>query len=56
MSHSDVETTVQAAALAEKKAYYSPVLRRHGSIRDVTLTNADGPNFDGGGGANIYVS
>jgi hypothetical protein len=31
-------------------------VRTYGSVRDLTLTNPAGPNFDGGGGANIYAS
>ena len=39
-----------------KKSYHAPTLRTHGSVNDLTLTQAAGPNFDGGGGANIYSS
>jgi hypothetical protein len=39
-----------------KKRYSAPTLRTHGTVRDLTMTNAAGPNFDGGGGANIYAS
>lgn len=45
-----------AVAAHEKKPYRSPELRRHGSVREITLTSAAGPNFDGGGGADIYAS
>lgn len=39
-----------------KRPYHPPRVRSFGSVRDLTLTNAEGPNFDGGGGANIYAS
>lgn len=39
-----------------RKRYQPPTVRVYGSVRDLTLTNAGGPNFDGGGGANIYAS
>lgn len=39
-----------------RRPYQPPTVRRYGSVRDLTLTNAAGPNFDGGGGANIYAS
>ena len=39
-----------------RKRYQPPTLRTYGSVRDLTLTNPAGPNFDGGGGANIYAS
>jgi hypothetical protein len=39
-----------------RRRYQPPTLRNYGSVRDLTLTNAAGPNFDGGGGANIYAS
>jgi hypothetical protein len=38
------------------KRYKPPTLRSFGNVRDITLTSATGPNFDGGGGANIYAS
>jgi hypothetical protein len=44
------------AATPAKKRYRSPTLETYGTFRDLTLTNAAGPNFDGGGGANIYAS
>ncbi len=47
---------IVVSAERERKPYRSPELRKHGSVREVTLTNANGPNFDGGGGANIYAS
>ena len=39
-----------------RKEYSPPTLRDFGNVRDLTATNADGPNFDGGSGANIYAS
>ena len=45
-----------AGAQPVKKRYDTPHLRTYGSVRDLTMTNAAGPNFDGGGGANIYAS
>ena len=39
-----------------RKRYQPPTVRSYGSVRDLTLTNPAGPNFDGGGGANIYAS
>jgi hypothetical protein len=39
-----------------RKRYQPPTVRTYGSVRDLTLTNATGPNFDGGGGADIYAS
>ncbi len=39
-----------------KKQYEPPTLRDYGSVLELTLTNAAGPNFDGGGGADIYAS
>jgi len=39
-----------------RKPYRTPTLRDHGSLQDLTLTNPAGPNFDGGGGSNIYAS
>jgi hypothetical protein len=44
------------AEVPARKRYRPPTLRTYGSVRDLTLTNASGPNFDGGGGANIYAS
>jgi hypothetical protein len=44
------------APVPGRKRYQPPTLRTYGSVRDLTLTNAAGPNFDGGGGANIYAS
>jgi hypothetical protein len=41
---------------ASRKEYTPPTLRDYGNVRDLTATNAAGPNFDGGGGANIYAS
>ena len=45
-----------ASARSERKPYRPPTLTSFGTVRDLTLTNAAGPNFDGGGGANIYAS
>jgi hypothetical protein len=39
-----------------RKPYDPPTLRDYGTVRDMTATNPAGPNFDGGGGANIYAS
>ena len=39
-----------------RKRYASPTLHSYGRVRDLTKTLAAGPNFDGGGGANIYAS
>ena len=47
---------VTGNASPSRKAYHPPTLRDFGSVRDLTATAADGPNFDGGGGANIYAS
>lgn len=44
------------AEVPSKKRYQPPTVRTYGTVRDLTLTNAAGPNFDGGGGANIYAS
>jgi hypothetical protein len=46
----------QPAGEPTKKRYQPPTVRTYGTVRDLTLTNAAGPNFDGGGGANIYAS
>jgi hypothetical protein len=43
-------------ASPSRKEYSPPTLRDFGNVRDLTATNASGPNFDGGGGANIYAS
>lgn len=43
-------------ASPSRKEYHPPTLRDFGNVRDLTATNAAGPNFDGGGGANIYAS
>lgn len=59
MSHSVNEPADGARVGAEmptRKPYQPPTVRTYGSVRDLTLTNAAGPNFDGGGGANIYAS
>lgn len=45
-----------AGAQPVRKPYHAPALRTYGNVRDLTLTAAAGPNFDGGGGANIYAS
>ncbi len=45
-----------ATTPAAKKHYQSPTLSTYGNVRDLTMMNAAGPNFDGGGGANIYAS
>ena len=39
-----------------RKEYSPPTLRDFGNVRDLTATAAAGPNFDGGGGADIYAS
>ncbi len=39
-----------------RKPYHPPTLRDLGNVRDLTATAAAGPNFDGGGGADIYAS
>jgi hypothetical protein len=39
-----------------KLPYHSPSVREYGDVRELTLTAAQGPNFDGGGGANIYAN
>ena len=59
MPHSAKEPTDGVPSDAEtssRKPYRPPTVRTYGSVRDLTLTNAAGPNFDGGGGANIYAS
>ena len=51
------ESTDQAGAgKPQRRQYEPPVLRTYGNVRDLTLTQPAGPNFDGGGGANIYAS
>lgn len=45
-----------AAERPARRPYQPPMVRTYGSVRDLTLANAAGPNFDGGGGANIYAS
>lgn len=45
-----------ASEMPARTPYQPPTVRTYGSVRDLTLTNAAGPNFDGGGGANIYAS
>lgn len=47
---------VTGSASPSRKEYHPPTLRDFGNVRDLTATNASGPNFDGGGGANIYAS
>lgn len=37
-------------------AYVAPEILDYGKVADLTGTDAAGPNFDGGGGANIYAS
>jgi hypothetical protein len=49
-------TAGEATTPAARKPYHPPTLRTYGTVRDLTMTNAAGPNFDGGGGANIYAS
>ena len=44
------------ATPAARKPYQPPTLRTYGTVRDLTMTLAAGPNFDGGAGANIYMS
>ena len=39
-----------------KRRYHPPTLQSYGALRDLTLTAGAWPNFDGGGGANIYMS
>jgi hypothetical protein len=39
-----------------RKEYSPPTLRDFGNLRDLTATAAAGPNFDGGGGTDIYAS
>jgi hypothetical protein len=39
-----------------KRPYRTPHLSDLGHVGQVTKTLAAGPNFDGGGGANIYAS
>lgn len=60
MRHSADEPTAGTASVAAvqpgRKSYTPPTLHEHGTVRDLTLTTAAGPNFDGGGGANIYMS
>jgi hypothetical protein len=41
---------------ASARPYASPRLIDYGTISELTLTAAAGPNFDGGGGSNIYTS
>ena len=45
-----------AEGTPSRKEYKPPTLRDFGNVRDLTATNPAGPNFDGGGGANIYAS
>ena len=47
---------VTGNASPSRKEYHPPTLRDFGNVRDLTATAAAGPNFDGGGGANIYTS
>jgi len=59
MADPSIDPTIgapNAAQVPARKLYQPPTLRTYGSVRDLTLTNAAGPNFDGGGGANIYAS
>ncbi len=59
MPHSADEPTDAAHGDAEiptRRRYQPPTVRTYGSVRDLTLTNPSGPNFDGGGGADIYAS
>ena len=59
MADPSIDPTISApnaARVPARKPYQPPTLRTYGSVRDLTLTNAAGPNFDGGGGANIYAS
>ena len=58
MPHPANEPTNPAAtdAGAVRKPYQPPTVRSYGSVRDLTLAQPAGPNFDGGGGANIYAS
>ena len=59
MTDSALEPTDGAGSAAEtssRKPYRPPTVRTYGSVRDLTLTLPAGPNFDGGGGANIYTS
>ena len=43
-------------ASPEKKRYHAPRIDDLGDVAAMTRTAAQGPNFDGGGGANIYAS
>jgi hypothetical protein len=36
--------------------YRAPTLRIYGTVSELTGTAANGPNFDGGGGADVYAS
>ena len=54
--HHDTDEPGTTPADAPRKDYERPVLSDLGAVRDVTLTNASGPNFDGGGGQDIYAS
>ncbi len=60
MQQLDNESTItlvrDGPAQLAKKHYHPPTLRDYGNVRNMTLTNAAGPGFDGGGGANIYAS
>jgi hypothetical protein len=41
----------------QKRAYQPPTLREYGTVRDLTLANSNGGDFDGGSiQPNIYVS
>lgn len=44
------------ARTTPKKRYRTPTVRNLGNINELTQGLASGPNFDGGGGANIYAS
>lgn len=49
-------TTNGADPAQGRKPYRPPTVHAYGSVRDLTLTAAAGPNFDGGAEGNIYAS
>ena len=50
------ESLPENTRLSTKRPYRAPRLSDLGPVGQVTKTSAAGPNFDGGGGANIYAS
>lgn len=48
MKAKPLETEVQARAPAVKKPYEAPVLKDWGTLRDITLSNSNQGNSDGG--------